>query len=71
MYVCVEPQLQERVAEVERTLENVEGEISSGLRCEFEVDPSVLGLVIGTGGKNINRVRDETGARARALAGAV
>ena len=36
-------------------------EIADGLRVEFNVDPDLIGLVIGKNGDNIRRAKDLTG----------
>ena len=56
--------------EVERTKElhqEVEDELSRGLRAEFTVDASMLGRVIGSKGSNIERVKKAFGDRIRSI----
>lgn len=51
----------ERAKRAEEDLEAAEEEFSLGLRCEFPIDPEVMGLAIGKNGANIQRAL-ETGA---------
>ena len=56
-------QLQRRFGLKDRLADDVsrvQAEIEAGLRCEFTVDPELLGLVIGSGGANVRRVTEET-----------
>lgn len=55
--------LQARTREQEEDLARVEKEVAEGLRIEFDIDTSLLGLVIGAHGQNINRVQESTGCR--------
>jgi hypothetical protein len=50
----------ERAKRAEEDLEAAEEEFSLGLRCEFPIDPEVMGLAIGKNGANIQRAL-ETG----------
>jgi KH domain len=61
--VAQQLQLQRRFGLKDRLADDVsrvQAEIEAGLRCEFNVDPNLLGLVIGPGGAHVRRVTEET-----------
>lgn len=53
-------EMRERADRAESDLKAAEEEIRLGLRCEFPIDPEVMGLAIGKNGANIARAM-ETG----------
>ena len=57
--------MRERADQAENELRAAEEEVALGLRCEFAIDPEVMGLAIGKNGANITRAL-ETGAFAGA-----